>query len=117
MRRSRNWYRNLRSFRLERKKRNTFEVFKIFENLPVEWNLPFELLPENSGFSVQMVSGPGNSLQSSVVRTCKSDEFCAALRADAKELLSSSLVTPLVCDEGPADWEVDAPLVEGPAEW
>ena len=30
---------------------------KIFENFPVEWNVPFELLPENSGFSVQMVSG------------------------------------------------------------
>ena len=30
---------------------------KIFENFPVEWNVPFELLPENSGFSVQMISG------------------------------------------------------------
>ena len=35
---------------------------KIFENFPVEWNVPFELLPENSGFSVQMVSGPGLNL-------------------------------------------------------
>ena len=32
---------------------------KIFENYQVEWNVPFEFLTENFGFSVQMVGGPG----------------------------------------------------------
>ena len=41
-----------------------------------------------------------------MVHTCMSEEFFAVLRADAKELLSSSLVTPLVCDERPGPFTI-----------
>ena len=42
-------------------------MYVCFENFPVERNVPFELLPKISGFSVQMVSGSVQILKTEIM--------------------------------------------------